>query len=37
MMLYENIIKVIPIIQNTLSRIQLSSVFNLRIMHPEII
>jgi hypothetical protein len=37
MMLYDNIIKVIPVIHHQQQRIQLSSAFNIRIMHSEII
>ncbi len=36
-MLYDNIIKVIPVIHHQQQRIQLSSAFNIRIMHSEII
>lgn len=35
-MLYDNVLKVIPILKNSASKIQLAHAFDVRIMHPEI-
>lgn len=35
-MLYDNCIKVIPILKNSASRIQLANAFDVRVQHAEI-
>ena len=36
MMLFENVIKIIPLVKNAVTKIQLSSAINVRIMHPDV-